>query len=176
MQSQFHLLICYLAFESFFAFVAELFVRVCQVVASFHAALEQPSSGSIEAVECKICDAHKTWLTADDPRIEKANEVLAEMGLHVRKLILRPLNSIGCYIFCSSVERLMQLRRHFDSGAMKNALQHVFSILAKTDQMVVISFLTWDLEDYWRNMQQLVELKTHGKSTVFFWHRIVAFK
>jgi hypothetical protein len=110
---------------------------LCQVAVSVHAELKQPSSCSIEAAEDKIVSVN-IRLAADDPRYEALKKYLAEINLEPRDVLLVHSESIECCFICSSVEQLMQLRRHFESGVMKNVLENIFTLLKNDDELIVI--------------------------------------
>ena len=70
--------------------------------------------------------------------------------------------SIECCFICSSVEQLMQLRRHFESGVVKNVLENIFTLLMDGDELIVINELKWNSKNYWEGVQQLSKLKLLG--------------
>ena len=127
---------------------------------SVHAELKQPSSCSIEATEDKI--VYNFHLAADDPRNEALKKCLAELNLQPRDMHLVHSESIECFFICSSVEQLMQLYRHFESGVMKNVLQNIFTLLINGDELIVINQLKWISKDYREGVQQLNQLKLLG--------------
>jgi hypothetical protein len=137
-------------------------VCVCQVAVSFHAELKQPSSCSIEAAEDEIVSEYKIRLTAGDPRNEAVKKFLADLNLTPHDVLFVHSESIECCFICSSTEQLMQLRRHFESGVMKNVLQSIFSLLMNGDELIVINQLKWDSKNYWEGVQQLNKLKPLG--------------
>ena len=127
---------------------------------SVHAELKQPSSCSIEATEDKI--VYNFHLAADDPRNEALKKCLAELNLMPGDVHLVQSESIECCFICSSVEQLMQLHRHFESGVMKDVLQNIFTLLMNCDELIVINHLKWDSKNYWEGVQQLNPLKPIG--------------
>jgi aminoglycoside N3'-acetyltransferase len=137
-------------------------VCVCQVAVSVHAEMKQPSSFSIEVIEDKIVSEYKIRLAADDPRNEPLKKCLAELHLQPRDVLLVHSESIECCFLCSSTEQLMQLRRLFESGVMKNVLQNIFTLLMNGDELIVINQLKWDPKNYWEGVQKLNQLKPLG--------------
>ena len=101
-------------------------------------------------------------LAADDPRNEALKKYLAELNLVPRDVHLVQSESIECFFICSSVEQLMELRRHFESGVMKNVLQNIFTLLMNGDELIVINQLKSDSKNYWEGVQQLSNLKPLG--------------
>ena len=135
---------------------------VCQVAVSVHAELKQPSTISLEAMEDKIVSEYKIRLASDDPRNEALKKCLAELNLEPRDVHLVHSESIECCFICSSVEQLMQLRRHFESGVMKNVLQNIFTLLINDDELIVINQLKWNSKNYGEGVQQLNKLEPLG--------------
>jgi hypothetical protein len=129
---------------------------MCQVVASVHAELKQSSK------EDKIVSEYKIRLAADDPRNEQLQKYLRELNLEPPDVHLIHSQSIECCFVCSSVEHLMKLRINFESGAMKNVLQKIFTLLLNGDELIVIDDLKWDPENYSECVQQLSEHKSPG--------------
>jgi hypothetical protein len=122
--------------------------------------LKQPSSSSLEVTEDEIVSEYKIRLAANDPRNEALKMYLAELNLE--HMLLVQSKSIECRFICSSVEQLMQLHRHFESGVMKNVLQNIFTLLINGDELIVINQLKWDPKNYWEGVQQLSPLKPLG--------------
>jgi hypothetical protein len=137
-------------------------VFVCQVGVIVHAELKQPSTVSLEAMEDKIVSEYKIRLTADDPRNEALKKYLKELNLEPHDVLLVHSESIECCFICSSVELLMQLRRHFESGVMNNVLENIFTLLMNGDELIVINQLKWDSKNYWEGVQELNKLKPLG--------------
>ena len=135
---------------------------MCEVAVSVHAELKQTSSCSrpTEAAEEKI--VYNFDLAADDPRNEAVKKLLAELNIEHRDMRLVQSQSIECCFVCSSVEQLMQLRRHFESGVMKNVLQNIFTLLMNGDELIVINQLKCDSKNTWEGVQQLNQLKPLG--------------
>lgn len=127
---------------------------MCQVVASVHAELKQPSK------EDKIVSEYNICLAADDPRNETLKRLLAEQS--IEHMLLFHSRSIQCCFICTSVEHFMKLRINIESGAMKTLLQKIFTLLLNGDELIVIDDLKWDPENYSECVQQLSELKSPG--------------
>ena len=123
----------------------------------------QPSSFSLEVTEDKIVSEFKIRFAANDPRKQALIKYLAELNSEPGDVHLVHSESIECFFICSSVEQLMQLYRHFESGVMKNVLQNIFTLLMDGDELIVINQLKLDSESYWEGVQQLSKLKLHGK-------------
>ena len=130
------------------------------MVVSVHAELNKPSSCRTEAAERKI--VYNFELAADDPKNEALNQYLKELNIEPCGMHLDKSRSIECCFICSSVEHLMQLRRHFESGVMKNVLQNIFTLLMNDDELIVINQLKLDSKNYWEGVQQLSKLKLLG--------------
>jgi hypothetical protein len=124
------------------------------VAVSVHAELKQPSSFSLEAVEDKIVSVNIRMAT-DDPRYEALKKYLTELNIEPSDVHLVHSESIECFFICSSIECLMQLRRLFESGVMKNVLQNIFTLLMNGDELIVINQLKWDSKNYWEGVQRL---------------------
>ena len=135
---------------------------VCQVAVSVHAELKQPSSFSLEVTEDKIVSEFKIRFAANDPRKQALIKYLAELNSEPGDVYLVHSESIECFFICSSVEHLMQLRRHFESGVMKNVLQNIFTLLINDDELIVINELKWNSKNYWEDVQQLNKLQPLG--------------
>ena len=130
---------------------------------SVHAELKQPSSCSIEATEDKI--VYNFDLAADDPRNNAVKKLLAELNIENiehRDMLLVHSDSTECCLICTSAEQLMQLRRHFESGVMKNVLQNIFTLMMNGDELIVIDQLKWDPKNNWGSVQQFSKLKPLG--------------
>ena len=134
---------------------------MCPVAVSVYAELKQPSSFSLEAVEDKIVSVN-IRLAADDPRYEALKKCLTELNIEPSDMILIHSESIECCFICSSVEQLMQLRRHFESGVMKNVLQNIFTLLINGDELIVINQPKWNSKNYGEGVQQLNKLEPLG--------------
>jgi hypothetical protein len=104
--------------------------------------LDQQLLQRCASIEDKIeLQYEKLCFVDGDPLKEKIKKYEAELrlGPNCELAVLRKKQSVGCYFIVSCEERLMQLHRHFVSGVMKNVLEKIFTLLAKTE--VVISHL-----------------------------------
>ena len=89
-------------------------------------------------------------------KIKELQDILDELGIsECHRLYLKQAKSIGVFVLCHSAQQLVQLRDHYDSGALHAALERIFTILADTDDPVKITCLQWDMEDYLKCLSQL---------------------
>lgn len=143
-----------------------------QVAVSVYAELQQPTSRSwpwdtepntaqriIEQYQ------HKIDLPAEDPDNKILESALSQLVPYRRQMMLVPTNSanrIRCTFICLHEQNLKTLRKHFESGVMKNVLREVFTLLVNVDKFAFYGDLEWDSEDYLRSVQQFNELRSVG--------------
>lgn len=138
-----------------------------------HATLQQRTSVSVETKESlhftttsesEVVLQYNDIMRTDDPRKERLKLLLAELGQTEIPLCTR--HCIACYFIGSSREQLMQLRKQYESGDMKNVLEDIFTLLVNADEKIIISRLDWDSDKYSQSMQQLLELKAQGQCPI----------
>lgn len=121
------------------------------------------SSHEIESSASKAQSAIVRFTDDDAASAAATKKHLTEMGLDaVTDLVMVTGKSVGCYFMCSSEERLIQLRKHFTTGVMRNALQNVVTFLTGAGQPISICHLKWDSQEYWQTMQRLIGMRTLG--------------
>ena len=112
-----------------------------------------------------VSQLRSLYVKQDDPEKVKKEHLLTEinnnlekLGVDTNRLILTVANSIWCYFICTSEEQLKQLRRHFESGLMRNVLMKMFTLLANNGDIVMTHPLKWDSRDYHKSLQEVCRL------------------
>ena len=114
-----------------------------RIVATFGSLTRQQDSGVQREERLKQLEA-------------EVREKLQRLGIENYEVILRKKNSIAAYWLCRSVQKLEELRRHYESGLMKMILEEIFMLLA--GENIHIQRLVWSSEDYIASLSQFGEL------------------
>lgn len=110
--------------------------------------------------------------------VQQAAAVAAASRLHhcgAELIAVRPTGSIAAYFVLKSLSAVHEVDTLYDSGQLGVILEHIFTCLLKSNQLVRIKTLTWTVSDFnncVRYFLQNISKQISYILTVFFRKRI----
>lgn len=91
-------------------------------------------------------------------KLKELQDQLLDSGCAISEFKLKKVKSIGSYFICRSLEQLYQLRRHYESGFLKDVLEEIFTVLSSSAERIHIVKVTWTDDNFRQCEKQLREM------------------